>query len=119
MQPSLDLIGIVLLALAAFIAYAIYRRHQRIRGGRVERWVKKYLVSRDGVLPQHLTINCTADPLWPVLVGFDDIRTGNQHRLQFHCPGPDVGFSLISEKREKYRLQPGTGGKAGELVPDL
>jgi hypothetical protein len=33
--------------------------------------VKNYLCVRYGELPNPLSINCSDDPLWPVLVAFD------------------------------------------------
>jgi len=90
-------IALVLVALAAF---AVYRWQQRKRVRWVEGRVREYLVERYGGLPNHLNINCSEDPLWPVLVSFDDPRTGTRNRLQFSCSGPASTFSLFSEKEE-------------------
>jgi hypothetical protein len=94
------LIGVALAACAAVAAFAWYRWQQRKRGRQVETWVKDYLRARYGELPAHLGINRTNDPLWPVLVSFDNPRTGVRHRMQFACPGPHSTFSLHSEREE-------------------
>ena len=87
----------VLVALAAF---ASYRWQQRKRVRSVEGRVREYLVSRYGGLPDRLDINCSEDPLWPVLVSFDDPRTGTRSRLQFSCAGPASALCLLLEKEE-------------------
>ena len=94
------LIGMAALALTALAAFAVYRQLQRKRVRRVEQWVKDYLSVRPGGQPSRLTINCSDDPLWPVLVGFDDPRTGVHHSLQFACAGSPSTFALLSEKEE-------------------
>jgi hypothetical protein len=48
-----------------------------------------------------LNVNCSDDPLWPVLVSFDDPRTGIRHRLQFACSGQQSTFSLRAETEDK------------------
>jgi hypothetical protein len=97
------------LAITALAAFAVYRWRQRQRVRRVETWVKDYVSVHYGGPPDHLNINCSDDPLWPVFVGFNNPRTGVRHNLQFACPGPPATFSLLSEKehpREKGRLLP-------------
>jgi hypothetical protein len=94
------LVGIAL-ALVALAAFAFYRWHQRKRVSWVQGRVREYLVARYGGLPNHLDINCSDDPLWPVLVAFDNPRTGIQHRLRFACPGPESTFSLLSEEEKR------------------
>jgi len=89
---------IVMGAVAAVGAFALYRWQQRQRVLRVGGWVRDYLSARYGELPNHLNINCSDDRLWPVLVGFDNPRTGARHRLQFACPGPNSTFALLSEQ---------------------
>jgi len=86
------------LALAAFVYYR-WRQHDRIR--RVKQWVKDYLTARGGPAPNDLRINCSEDQLWPVLVSFNDTRTGSLHNLRFDCGGPVTTFALLSENEEK------------------
>jgi hypothetical protein len=90
-------VGIAVFAVAA-VGFAIYRQRLRMRARRVEGWVRGYLSDRYGRLPDQLSINCSDDRLWPVLVAFDDPRSGGRHRLQFACPGPHSTFALLSEK---------------------
>ncbi len=86
------------LALLALTGYAVHgwRRRRRVR--RVEGWVRDYLAARYARLPDRLTIDCSADPLWPVLVNFADPRTGARRHLRFACPGAPASFALISER---------------------
>ncbi|HVS35776.1 MAG TPA: hypothetical protein VMS17_09350 [Gemmataceae bacterium] len=86
--------------LTAVVAFALYKWLQRQRVSRITKWVKDYLFVRFGGTPNRLTINCSDDPLWPVLAAFDDPRTGVQHRLQFICAGPASTFLLLSELEE-------------------
>jgi hypothetical protein len=85
-------------AVAGLVAYAGYRRRQRMRAGRVERWVGEYLSGRYGGVPAPLHVNCSDDRLWPVLVDFSSPRTGARHRLRFDCPGAGSSLSLLSEE---------------------
>jgi hypothetical protein len=89
-------IGMAGLVATALAAFAVYRWRQRQRVRQVERWVREYLAVRYGALPNHPSINCSDDPLWPVLVAFDNPRTGTRHHLQFACPGPPSTFALLS-----------------------
>ena len=101
MEKSTELwIGIATLALVALAALAVYRRRQRHRVRRVEGWVKDYLSARYGELPNRLSINCSDDPLWPVLVAFNAPRTGIRHRLRFTCGAAHSTFALLAEKEE-------------------
>jgi hypothetical protein len=93
------LIGVVALVFTALAAFAVHRWRQRRRVLRVKEWVKSYLLTRYGEEPGHLDINCSDDPLWPVLVGFDLPRTGVRHSLRFSCHGPS-SLSLLSEKED-------------------
>jgi hypothetical protein len=94
------------LALTALAGVSLYRWQQRIRVRQVGGSIKDYLVARFGKLPDHLSINCSDDTLWPVLVAFDDARTGSRHSLQFACLGPPSTLSLLSEKEETREKTP-------------
>jgi hypothetical protein len=94
------LIGMAALGLTAVAAFVVYRWRQKKRVRRVQEWVKGYLVTRYGEVPDRLNINCSDDPLWPVLVAFDRPPGGTRHSLQFACHGPPSAFSLVSEKAE-------------------
>ena len=72
---------------------------------RVEKWVKEYLCVRYGQLPNPLSINCSDDQLWPVLVAFDTPRTGIRHSLQFTCGATHPTFVLLSEKEETHEMR--------------
>jgi hypothetical protein len=100
MTNSGALIATAALALTALAAFTVYRWRQRKRVRRVEQWVKKYLSFRYNGQLSPLNINCSDDPLWPVLVAFDDPRTRIRHRLRFACAGSHSTFSLLSEKEE-------------------
>ena len=93
------LIEVTALVFIALVVFAAYRWRQRRRVLRVKEWVKGYLLTRYGELPGRLDINCSDDPLWPVLVSFDLPRTGARHRLRFACQGPS-SLSLLSEKED-------------------
>jgi hypothetical protein len=95
------LIGMAVLLFAALAAVALYRWRQRKRVHRVEGRVKDYLLGRYGGLPSRLNINCSDDPLWPVLVAFDNPRTGVRHRLQFDWREPAADLALLSEQEER------------------
>lgn len=90
--------ALVIICLAAFVAYR-WRRQRRVR--QIEKWVKEYLCVRYGELPDALKINCSNDPLWPVLVAFDAPRTGVRHRLRFACGRAHSAFALVSEQEDK------------------
>ena len=95
------LIGMGALGLVALAAFVVYRWQQKKRIRRIEKWVKEYLSGRYGELPNPLRINCSDDPLWPVLVAFDTPSTGIRHSLQFACGRGHSTFALVSEKEEK------------------
>jgi hypothetical protein len=90
------------IVLAAFV---VYRSQQRKRVSAVKVWIENYLVARDHAKPLHLTVDCSNDELWPVLVAYDDKQTGIRHRMQFRCQGLPSAFSLTSEI-EEVRLEP-------------
>lgn len=92
------LIAMAGLAVVSAAAFAVYRWGQRGRVRRIKAWVGRYLSDRYGTLPSRLTINCSDDPLWPVLVGFDHPTSGMRHSLQFTCVGRPSAYSLQSEK---------------------
>jgi hypothetical protein len=106
------LIGMAALGLTTVAAFAIHRWRQKKRRHQVGRWVKDYLCVRYGELPDRLSINCSDDSLWPVLVAFDAPRTGIRHNLQFTCDGTHSTFALLSEKEEKRKNRPSREGDA-------
>lgn len=91
------LIAMACMAVVALAAVIVYRWGQRGRIRRIKAWVGRYLSDRYGALPSRLTINCSDDPLWPVLVGFDHPTSGMRHSLQFACAGRPSAYSLQSE----------------------
>ena len=95
------LIGMAALGLSAVAAPVVYRWRQRKSIRRVEEWVKNYLCVHYGELPNPLSIHCSADPLWPVLVAFDTPCTGIRHRMRFTCGRTHSTLALLSEKEEK------------------
>jgi hypothetical protein len=94
------LLGMAGFAMVSLAAFTVYRWWQRGRVRRIKAWVSRYLSDRYGVLPGHLNINCSDDPLWPVLVGFDHPTNGMRHSLQFACAGRPFTYSLTSETDE-------------------
>lgn len=101
MQNNVEvLIGMAALGLTALVSFAIYRLWQKKRVRRVEGWVKDYLFARYGELPIPLSINCSDDPLWPVLVAFDAPRSRIRHDLQLTFAGVHSTLTLLSEKEE-------------------
>jgi hypothetical protein len=97
------LMGMAGLAVASLAAFTAYRWWQRGRVRRIKAWVGRYLSDRYGVLPGRLNINCSDDPLWPVLVAFDHPTNGMRHSLQFACAGRSFTYSLLSETDEPCR----------------
>ena len=95
------LIGVAVLLFASLAAVVVYRWRQRRRVRQVEGRVKDYLFGRYGGLPSRLNINCSDDELWPVLVAFDNPRTGVRHRLQFDWRGPAADLALLWEQEDK------------------
>ena len=86
-----------LMAVEAVVAYT-WRQKKRIRG--VEKRVKEFLRVRYGELPDSLSIHCSHDPHWPVLVAFDAPRTGIRHTLQFTCGEKVSTFAVVSDREE-------------------
>jgi hypothetical protein len=99
-QNAAVLLGVALVVITALAAWAAYRGRQRARARRVQGWVKGYLVTRYGAVPDRRNINCSDDPRWPVLVAFDRPPGGTRHSLRFACHGPPSSFRLVSEKAE-------------------
>ena len=87
-------------ALSTLAAVAFYRWRMRQRVHRAEEWVTNYLVGRHGAPLVNLHVNCSDDPLWPVLASCDNPRTGARHSLRFSCPGASSTFALESESEE-------------------
>jgi hypothetical protein len=102
MEMSLEmLVGMTGLAVTALTAFAIYRWNRRARARGVRAWVEEFLATRYGERPDRLSVNCSDDELWPVLVAFDGPGTGTRHRLQFACGGRPPALTLLSEVEDK------------------
>lgn len=97
MNPTEVLIGMGAVATTALLGAGLYRWRQRRRAEEVRTWLEHYLRNRFGRLPDHLTIDCSDDRLWPALVRFHDPATGRRHRLQFSCGGQPAEFALLNE----------------------
>jgi hypothetical protein len=113
------LIGMAVLALTALAAFAVYRWRMRQRVRQVRLGVEGWLSDRYGELPKDLSIDCSDDSLWPVLVGFDDPGTGTRHRLRFAYNGqpPSVALVADSEARSEIgSLGRGTPVHAGPVL---
>jgi hypothetical protein len=94
------LVGMAAAALLAVVVVAVYRRGWHRRALRVGTSARAYLFNQYGQLPKNLTINCSDDTLWPVLVAFDRPKTGVRHRLQFGVRERDTSLALLSEKAD-------------------
>lgn len=97
MNVNAFLVAVVLVAIAAF---AGYRWYQAGRTARIKKWVRSFLSDRYGRVPHPLSIQCTDDTRWPILVGFRTDNNQIRHRLQFICPGARHTFALVSEIKE-------------------
>lgn len=84
--------------LTAFAAFILYRTHQFRHARLVNGLVKNYLMTRYGELPSALSIDCSDDRLWPILVKFDHPNPETRHRLEFMCPGSKSTFKLVKEE---------------------
>jgi hypothetical protein len=101
---------VAVLAGLALAAFALHRRGCRRRVRRVEGRVNDYLSPRyGGKAPGGLHVDCSDDPLWPVLVSFDDPRGGPRVRLRFSCPGAGGTVSLIPGQAARHGAAPATG----------
>jgi hypothetical protein len=89
------------LAAAALAAFTYYRWRQDRRTRGIKAWVAGYLRDRFGNSLEQVTINCSEDTTWPVLVGFDGVQTSTRHRLRFCCMGPPSAYRLESEESEQ------------------
>jgi hypothetical protein len=98
MEVLIGLAGLAVLTLAAFAAWWWWRGR---RTRRIERWVKGYLVTRYGHVPEDLHVNCSDDQFWPLLVSFHCPHDRTLHLLEFGCSGPFSTFALLSERKEK------------------
>lgn len=94
------LIGVTIVFLTCLAVFPVYRWWQQKRVRRVELWVKNFLLARFGAIPNYLNINCSQDPLWPVLVYFETPSTERQHRMQFDCRRSQHTWLLVSEREE-------------------
>ena len=90
----LMLVSGLVLALAAFV---VFRQRQHRRVERIKTWINEYLTARYSEPPLHLHIDCSDDPLWPVLVAFERPRSGTRHSLRFSCAGSQPTYALVSE----------------------
>jgi hypothetical protein len=99
-QTTELLTGVAAAAVAALAAFAIYRWRQRERVRSVKTWVKTYVADHYDGTAANLRIDCSDDPLWPVLASFDNSRSGLRHRLEFTCCGRQSSYALVSEKKD-------------------
>jgi hypothetical protein len=113
------LIGMAALVLAALAAFTVYRWRMRQRGLRVRAGVEGWLSVRYGGLPKDLSIDCSDDSLWPVLVAFDDPRTGTRHRLQFTCNGQPSTVLLLADSEGGSDTSPHGIGTPAHAAPVL
>jgi hypothetical protein len=102
------------LALAALAAFAFYRWQMRERARRIKAWVTDYLVARHGAPLIDLHINCSDDPLWPVLASCANPRTKARHSLRFSCAGAPSTSALASENEEPRQRPRGERADATE-----
>jgi len=98
MQIQLMLAVLALLAIAAF---GVYRWTQSRRVAGVNVWIRNFLLTRYGALPENLHIICTDEQLWPVLATFDRLSVGSRHMLHFSCSGDQSNYRLDSENEER------------------
>ncbi|MBI3863875.1 MAG: hypothetical protein HY290_18450 [Planctomycetia bacterium] len=97
--PTEAVLGMMGIA-AALAAFAGYRWRQRLRVRGIKLWIREFLSSRYGALPDLLNINCSDDRLWPVQVTFDRRHPATRTSLQFSCGGRPATYALLSEKIE-------------------
>jgi hypothetical protein len=97
MNATVEVLTVLVLSFAALTAFAVYRWRQRQRVCRIKGWINEFLVARFSVLPKNLTVSCSNDLFWPIMVDFDDPRSGAPQRLQFVCGKARSTFALRTE----------------------
>jgi|SRR6185312_845413 len=90
-----------MVALLAITAFGVYRWTQSRRVAGVNAWIRNFLSTRYGALPENLHIICTDDQLWPVLATFDRLSVGSRNMLHFSCSGDQSNYRLLSENEER------------------
>ena len=106
--PLFIMVAAAAVALAAFACYR-WRQSRRVRG--VNEWIGAYLRDRFGGPLDRVSINCSDDRLWPVLVGCDDRAAG----FGTACDSPAQGRRRPSRSprkrkrrfRTRFRRAPG------------
>src|SRR5438270_789888 len=101
-RTEASLLGMMALGAAALVAFIVYRWRRRDRIRHIKTWISDYLSSRFGAPPVRLNINCSDDPLWPVLVGFDHPTTGFRHVLRFACAGSSSTWAVDPKTDEPH-----------------
>ena len=97
-----SLVGFLIgLMLVGMVAFAAYRWMQGRRTVQINAWVRNFVMSRYGGIPENLHVNCTDDRRWPVIVTFDRNAAGSRHQLRFACAGVQSSFRLASETEER------------------
>lgn len=84
-------------ALVAVAAYCLYRVQQRRRVLGIGECVRSYLQQQYGELPNDISINCSDDSRWPILVSFAEPQGGARRQLQFKCSGPLSSFRILAD----------------------
>lgn len=87
------LTGLAIAVTGCFLVYRLLMR-QRVRD--VHERVRDYLRQQYDA-PVEVHINCSDDPLWPILVSFVDPH-GARQDLQFMCAGPISTFALVKSE---------------------
>ncbi len=96
-MDGVTVVFVLVLAIATICGFFVYRWRQQQRVRDVNLKIKDYLRGRFGRVPDNLTINCSDDPLWPILVSFTTAPYDDKHRLQFMCAGPISTLALLTE----------------------
>jgi hypothetical protein len=105
LEDSTRLLGLIsLLLLCGLLLFAIYSQRKRQRALRITKWIRDYLSQNYGALvPDSLHINCSDDPLWPVIVRFTELKTGSRLCLQFASPESPKSIQVLSSVDETAR----------------
>ena len=98
---SVGWIGLGVVFALAIVTFIVYQWRQTARVNRVNDWVNGYLRTRYGQLPGRLSVHCSHDATWPVLVRFDTPGTQDRRALQFACHGQQSKWTLLAEKIEQ------------------